>query len=321
MNSIQFASPGDPDAMTFADVSVGAPGPGEVRLRQTAIGLNFIDTYHRSGLYPLPLPSGLGLEAAGVVEAAGAGVPLKSGTRVGYCWGPIGAYATHRLIPADRLVVLPASVSDEVAAGGMLKGCTAEFLVERCARVQPGDWALVQAAAGGVGLLLVQWLKHVGANVIAAAGSAEKVALALVHGADHGIVEDATLARQVRDLTGGRGVDVVFDGVGKATFEASLDSLKKRGLHISYGNASGPVGDVDFGILARKGSLFVTRPTLFDYYGTRAEIEVHGSRVLDLIGSGVLKVNIDQRYPLRDAARAHRDLEARRTTGSTVLLP
>ena len=321
MNSIQFATPGDPDAMAFADVSVGAPGPGEVRLRQTAIGLNFIDTYHRSGLYPLPLPSGLGLEAAGVVEAAGAGVPLKPGTRVGYCWGPIGAYATHRLIPADRLVVLPASVSDEVAAGGMLKGCTAEFLVERCARVQPGDWALVQAAAGGVGLLLVQWLKHVGANVIAAAGSAEKVALALVHGADHGIVEDSTLARQVRDLTGGRGVDVVFDGVGKATFEASLDSLKKRGLHISYGNASGPVGDVDFGILARKGSLFVTRPTLFDYYGTRAEIEVHGSRVLDLIGSGVLKVNIDQRYPLRDAARAHRDLEARRTTGSTVLLP
>jgi NADPH2:quinone reductase len=269
----------------------------------------------------LPLPSGIGLEAAGIVEAAGAGVPLKPGTRVGYCWGPIGAYATHRLIPADRVVVLPATVSDEVAAAGMLKGCTAEFLIERCARVQPGDRALVQAAAGGVGLLLVQWLKHVGATVIAVAGSAEKVALALAHGADHGIVQHATLAAQVRDLTGGRGVDVVFDGVGKATFEASLDSLKKRGLHISYGNASGPVGEVDFGILARKGSLFVTRPTLFDYYATRAEIELHGGRVLDLIGSGVLKVNIDQRYPLRDAGRAHRDLEARRTTGSTVLLP
>ena len=321
MNSIQFITPGGPDVLTFADIDVGDPGPGEVRLRQTAIGLNFIDTYHRSGLYPLPLPSGIGLEAAGIVEAAGAGVPLKPGTRVGYCWGPIGAYATHRLIPAERLVVLPATVSDEVAAAGMLKGCTAEFLIERCARVQPGDRALVQAAAGGVGLLLVQWLKHVGATVIAVAGSAEKVALALAHGADHGIVQHATLAAQVRDLTGGRGVDVVFDGVGKATFEASLDSLKKRGLHISYGNASGPVGEVDFGILARKGSLFVTRPTLFDYYATRAEIELHGGRVLDLIGSGVLKVNIDQRYPLRDAGRAHRDLEARRTTGSTVLLP
>ena len=321
MNSIQFITPGGPDVLTFADIDVGEPGPGEVRLRQTAIGLNFIDTYHRSGLYPLPLPSGIGLEAAGIVEAAGAGVPLKPGTRVGYCWGPIGAYATHRLIPADRVVVLPATVSDEVAAAGMLKGCTAEFLVERCARVQPGDRALVQAAAGGVGLLLVQWLKHVGATVIAVAGSAEKVALALVHGADHGIVQDATLATQVRDLTGGHGVDVVFDGVGKATFEASLDSLKKRGLHISYGNASGPVGEVDLGILARKGSLFVTRPTLFDYYATRAEIEVHGSRVIDLIGSGVLKVNIDQRYPLHDAARAHCDLEARRTIGSTVLLP
>jgi NADPH2:quinone reductase len=321
MNSIQFITPGGPDVLTFADIDVGDPGPGEVRLRQTAIGLNFIDTYHRSGLYPLPLPSGIGLEAAGIVEAAGAGVPLKPGTRVGYCWGPIGAYATHRLIPADRVVVLPATVSDEVAAAGMLKGCTAEFLIERCARVQPGDRALVQAAAGGVGLLLVQWLKHVGATVIAVAGSAEKVALALAHGADHGIVQHATLAAQVRDLTGGRGVDVVFDGVGKATFEASLDSLKKRGLHISYGNASGPVGEVDFGILARKGSLFVTRPTLFDYYATRAEIELHGGRVLDLIGSGVLKVNIDQCYPLRDAGRAHRDLEARRTTGSTVLLP
>ena len=321
MNSIQFITPGGPDVLTFADIDVGDPGPGEVRLRQTAIGLNFIDTYHRSGLYPLPLPSGIGLEAAGIVEAAGAGVPLKPGTRVGYCWGPIGAYATHRLIPAERVVVLPATVSDEVAAAGMLKGSTAEFLIERCARVQPGDRALVQAAAGGVGLLLVQWLKHVGATVIAVAGSAEKVALALAHGADHGIVQHATLAAQVRDLTGGRGVDVVFDGVGKATFEASLDSLKKRGLHISYGNASGPVGEVDFGILARKGSLFVTRPTLFDYYATRAEIELHGGRVLDLIGSGVLKVNIEQRYPLRDAGRAHRDLEARRTTGSTVLLP
>ena len=321
MKAIRMASTGGPDVLEFVDIAVAAPGPGEVLLRQTAVGLNFIDTYHRSGLYPMPMPSGLGLEAAGVVEAAGAGVSLKPGTRVGYCWGPIGAYATHRVIAADRVVVLPDGVSDEVAAAGLLKGCTTEFLVERCARMQPGQWALVQAAAGGVGLLLVQWLKHVGANVIAVAGSPEKVAIAMAHGADHGIVQDDTLATQVRALTGGRGVDVTFDGVGKATFEASLDSLARRGLHISYGNASGAVGAVDFGILARKGSLFTTRPTLFDYYTSREEIETHAGRVLDLIGRGVLKVNIDQRYALKDAAQAHRDLEARRTTGSTVLVP
>ncbi|NJC08984.1 quinone oxidoreductase [Polymorphobacter fuscus] len=290
-------------------------------LRQTAVGLNYIDTYHRTGLYPVPLPSGIGLEGAGVVEAAGAGVALVPGTRVGYCWGPIGAYASHRLIGADRVVVLPDGVSDEMAAAGLLKGCTTEFLVERCARVQPGQWALVQAAAGGVGLLLVQWLKHVGATVIAVAGSAEKVALAMANGADHGIVFDASLAEQVRGLTGGRGVDVVFDGVGKATFEASLDCLARRGLNISYGNASGPVGAVDFGILARKGSLFTTRPTMFDYYVDRSEIETYGGRVLDMFASGAIKVHVDQRYALADAAQAHRDLEARRTTGSTVLVP
>ncbi len=321
MPAIRFAVTGGPEVLEYVDFEVPAPGPGEVLLRHTAIGLNFIDVYHRTGLYPQPLPSGLGLEAAGVVEAAGAGVALTPGTRVGYCWGPIGAYASHRVIAADRLVVLPDGVSDEAAAAGLLKGCTTEFLVERCARVQPGQWALVQAAAGGVGLLLVQWLKHIGATVVAVAGSAEKVAMAVAHGADHGIVQDDTLAKQVRDLTGGRGVDVVFDGVGKATFEASLDSLARRGLLASYGNASGAVGPVDFGILARKGSLFATRPTLFDYYTNRQEIETHAGRVLALIGSGVLKVNIDQRYALKDAAQAHRDLEARRTTGSTVLVP
>jgi NADPH2:quinone reductase len=320
--AIRFATNGGPEVLGLETVEVGAPGPGEIRVRQTAIGLNYIDTYHRSGLYPVPLPSGLGLEGAGVVTDVGAGVTgIREGDRIGYCWGPIGAYATERLIAADRVVKLPDGVSDEIAAAVLLKGCTTEFLVERCARVQPGDWALVQAAAGGVGQLLVQWLKHVGAHVIAVAGSAEKVAIAMAHGADHGIVQDDTLATQVRGLTGGRGVDVVFDGVGKATFEASLDSLKKRGLYVSYGNASGPVGDVDFAILARKGSLFATRPTLFDYYTNRGEIETHAGRVLDLIGSGVLKIAIDQRYPLKDAAQAHRDLEARRTTGSTVLLP
>ena len=318
---VMFESTGGADVLKLSSVDMPVPGPGQLLLRQTTVGLNFIDTYHRTGLYPVSLPSGIGLEAAGVVEAVGAGVKVAIGTRVGYCWGPRGAYASHRVVAADRVVALPDGVSDEAAAAGLLKGCTAEFLIERCARIQPGQWTLVQAAAGGVGLLLVQWLKHVGATVIAVAGSAEKVAMAVAHGADHGIVEGADQAQRVRDLTGGRGVDVVFDGVGKATFEASLDSLVRRGLHISYGNASGAVGPVDFAILARKGSLFVTRPTLFDYYTTRDEIEIHAGRVLDLIARGVIKVNIDQRYPLRDAARAHHDLEARRTTGSTVLVP
>jgi len=321
IDRVTFSATGGPEVLAFETSPVPAPAAGEVRVRQTAIGLNFIDTYHRSGLYPMALPSGLGLEAAGVVEVAGEGVSLTPGTRVGYCWGPIGAYASHRIIAADRVVALPDSVADDVAAAVLLKGCTTEFLVERCARVQPGQWVVVQAAAGGVGLLLVQWLKHVGAMVIAVAGSADKVAMAMAHGADHGIVQDDHLASQVRALTGGRGVDVVFDGVGKATFEASLDCLVRRGLMISYGNASGAVGPVDFGILSRKGSLFATRPTLFDYYSTRAEIETYAGRVLALVASGVLKVNIDQRYALKDVAQAHRDLEARRTTGSTVLIP
>lgn len=321
MAKVVIHSVGDAGVMSLVDDALPAPGAGELLVRQTAIGLNFIDTYHRSGLYPVSLPSGLGLEAAGVIEAIGAGVTLQPGTRIGYCWGPIGAYASRRIIAADRVVVLPDGVSDDVAAASLLKGCTTEFLVERCARVQPGQVALVQAAAGGVGLLLVQWLKHVGATVIAVAGTSEKVAMAVAHGADHGIVQGDDLAAQARDFTGGRGVDVVFDGVGKTTFEASLDSLARRGLHISYGNASGAIGPVDFGILARKGSLFTTRPTLFDYYTTRDEIETHAGRVLQLIADGVLKINIDQRYALADVATAHRDLESRRTTGSTILVP
>jgi NADPH2:quinone reductase len=321
MKRAQITAVGGPDVINFVDTGVLVPGPGEVLLRHTAIGLNFIDTYHRTGLYPLALPSGLGLEAAGIVEATGPDVALRPGTRVGYCWGPIGAYATHRLIKAAQLVVLPDGVADDVVAAALLKGCTAEFLVERCAKVEPGQWVLVPAAAGGVGLLLVQWLKHIGAVVIAAAGSAEKVAIAMAHGADHGLVIDDRLAANVRELTEGRGVDVVLDGVGKATFDAALDSLKRRGLLVSFGNASGPVGAVDFGILARKGSLFATRASLFDYYSSRADIERFGGRVLEMIESGVLKVNIDQRYALADVAQAHRDLEGRRTTGSTVLVP
>jgi len=321
MKAIRIEATGGPEVMQWQDISLPAPGPGEVRLRHTAIGLNFIDTYHRSGLYPLSFPSGLGLEAAGVIEAVGDGVTLPVGTRVGYCWGPIGAYATHRNIAAALLVPLPDAVSDEVAAAGLLKGCTTEFLVERCARVQPGDWALVPAAAGGVGLLLVQWLKSLGAHVIAVAGSADKLALAAAHGADHGVLDRDDVAAQVRAISDGRGVDVVFDGVGQASWAASLDSLKRRGLLISFGNASGPVTDVELGILARKGSLFVTRPTLFDYYSTPEDRAAYGGRVLAMMASGALKLAVNQRYALADVAQAHTDLAARRTTGSTVLLP
>ncbi len=321
MVAIRITATGGPEVLERVACVPGTPAAGEILLRHTAVGLNFIDTYHRTGLYPLALPSGLGLEAAGVVEAVGPGVSLAPGTRVGYCWGPIGAYASHRVIAADRVVVLPGSVSDEAAAAGMLKGCTAEFLIERCARVEPGQTVLVPAAAGGVGLLLVQWLKHIGAQVIAVAGSAEKVAMACAHGADHGLVQSDNMAQQVRALTEGRGVDVVLDGVGKATFMASLDCLARRGLMVSFGNASGAVGPVDFGILARKGSLFVTRATMFDYYLGPDDFQRFGGRALQLMADGVLKINVNQRYALADVAKAHRDLEARRTTGSTVLLP
>ena len=322
MKAVQMAAPGGPEAMLLSDLALTAPGAGQVRLRHTAIGLNFIDTYHRSGLYPLPLPTGLGIEAAAVVEALGEGVQgLSAGQRVAYCWGPPGAYGTHRLIDAGRVVALPDAVSDEVAAAGFLKGCTVEFLVERCARVQAGQWVLVHAAAGGVGLLMVQWLKHIGAHVIAMAGTADKVARAVAAGADHGLVQTPDFAKQVREITEGRGVDVVFDGIGRETFEASLDSLKKRGLMVSYGNASGPVGEIDFGLLARKGSLFATRPTLFDYYGSREELVTHGEQVLHMLASGALNVSIGQRYELANVAQAHMDIEARKTIGSTVILP
>jgi NADPH2:quinone reductase len=320
--AIRFDAIGGPEVLRLVDVEVGDPGPGEIRLRQTVAGLNYIDTYHRTGLYPMPLPSGIGMEGAGVVEAVGAGVDaLRVDDRVGYCWGPIGAYATHRLIAADRVVKLPDGVSDDVAAAVLLKGCTTEFLVERCGKVEAGQTVLVQAAAGGVGLLLVQWLKHLGARVIGTASSDAKAALATAAGADAMIVysRDA-VAPRVRELTGGHGVDVVFDGVGKSTFEGSLDSLKRRGLLASFGNASGPVGAFDFATLARKGSLFATRPTLFDYYTNREEIERYAGRVLDLVARGVLDVRIDQRYALAEAAQAHRDLEARVTTGSTILM-
>nr|WP_110298326.1 quinone oxidoreductase [Blastomonas natatoria] len=314
---------GGPEVIEWQTVDVAAPGAGEVTLRQTAVGLNYIDTYHRRGIYPVDLPSGLGLEAAGVVEAVGAGVEgLSVGDRVA-TFGPArGAYADIRNVAAASLFKLPEDISDETAAAALLKGCTTEFLVERCARVEPGQAVLVHAAAGGVGLLLVQWLKAIGATVIGTVSSEEKAALAKEAGADHIVFytrEDT--AKRVRELTGGAGVRVVYDGVGLDTWEASLDSTGRRGLIVSYGNASAPVTGISLGILATKGSLYNTRPTLFDYYADPAEREAGAARLWQMIRAGKVKVTIGQTYPLEQAEQAHRDLESRATSGSTLLMP
>ena len=290
-------------------------------VRHAAVGLNFIDTYHRSGLYPLSLPSGLGSEAAGLVEQAGGESGFAPGDRVAYALAPPGAYATHRLIAADRLVRLPDSVDAETAAAVMLKGCTAEMLIARCAKVKAGDWVLVHAAAGGVGSILVPWLKAIGARVIAHAGSAEKAQLAAGLGADHALscAFDA-LAEQVKGLSEG-GVACVFDGVGAASWSASLASLRKRGLMVSYGNASGPVPPLSPLELARGGSLFLTRPTLADYVADPAELQASAARLFHILQSGAVPVRIGARFALAEAAAAHRALEARQTIGSTLLIP
>lgn len=314
---------GGPEVIEWTDVALPPPGPGEVRLRQTAVGLNFIDTYHRRGIYPIDLPSGLGLEAAGVVEAIGEGVTgWAPGDRVA-TFGPArGAYATERNVAAASLLPIPADIDDETAAAALLKGCTVEFLVERCAKVQTGWPVLVHAAAGGVGLMLVQWLKAIGARVIGTVSTQDKAKLAREAGADEVILytHEDTAAR-VRALTDGAGVRVTFDGVGMSTWEASLDSTGRRGLIVNYGNADAPVGGVNLGILASKGSLFNTRPTLFDYYAERAEAEAGVARLWEMIRSGEVRVTIGQRFRLEDVAQAHRDLEGRKTTGSTVLIP
>ena len=314
---------GGPEVIAWRELELPPPGPGEVRMRNTAVGLNFLDTYHRGGLYPLALPSGLGMEAAGVIEAVGdEGHDFAVGDRV-CTFGPqIGAYATARNLPASSLFLIPEGVSDETAAAALLKACTVEALVERCAKVAAGWPVLVHAAAGGVGLLLVQWLKHVGAIVIGTVSSEAKAEAARAAGADHLVRYDhEEAAPEVRELTGGHGVRAVFDGVGKDTWQASLDSAAPRALIVSFGNASGPVTGVNLGLLSQKGSLFVTRPTLFDYYRDPAERSAGAARVFELLETGVLTVTIGQTYPLREAAQAHRDLEARRTTGSTILLP
>lgn len=319
----QIRQTGGPDVIAWTDVELAAPGPGEVRMRNLAVGLNFIDTYHRGGLYPMALPSGLGMEAAGIIEAVGDGVTdWRVGDRVATFGPSIGAYATARNIAANGLFLVPDDISDEIAAAGLLKGCTTEFLVERCAKVQPKWDILVHAAAGGVGLLLVQWLKHVGARVIGTVSTDEKAALARAAGADHVILygkED--VAAQVRELTGGKGVEVTFDGVGRDTWETSLNATARRGLIVSYGNASGPVTGVNLGTLAQKGSLYVSRPTLFDYYHNAAERAAGAEYVFDMFRQGIIDITIGHRFALEDAAQAHRDLEGRKTVGSSILIP
>jgi NADPH:quinone reductase len=322
-HAIRFHKTGGPDVLTWEDVEVGEPTAGQVLLRQTAIGLNFIDTYHRNGLYPVSLPSGIGLEGAAIVEKLGPGVSdFKIGDRVAYASAPIGAYAEFRLYPADRLVKIPAGISDRQAAGMMLQGMTVEYLIRRTYAAKPGQSVLFHAAAGGVGLIATQWLKHLGVTVIGTAGSPEKMALAKAHGCAHVIdYRKEDVAKRVRELTGGKGVPVVYDSVGKDTFQGSLDSLAPRGMFVSFGNASGPVPAFEPAILAAKGSLFLTRPSLIHYTTTRADLLESANALFDVVTKGAVKIEVNQTHPLRDAAQAHRDLEARKTTGSTILLP
>lgn len=314
---------GGPEVIEWAEVELPPPGQGEVRIRTSAVGLNFIDTYHRSGLYPVALPSGLGVEGAGVIEATGSGVTgLAVGDRVATFGPALGAYATHRNVAAASLLKLPDAVDDETAAAILLKGLTVEFLVERCAKVQPGWTVLVHAAAGGVGQILVRWLKAIGAEGIGTVGSEAKAETARAAGADHVILyKREDIAERVRAVTGGAGVPVVFDGMGAATWEASLKSASRRGLIVSYGNASGPVAGVNLGALSTHGSLFVTRPTLYSYMDEPEERAAAVARLWEMLGSGAIRADIGQRFRLEEAADAHRAIEAGETQGSTVLIP
>lgn len=320
--AIRIHEPGGPEAMRWEDVSVGVPGPGEVHLRQRAVGLNFIDVYHRTGLYPLPLPAILGMEGAGEVLAVGPAVSdLQPGDRVAYAGTP-GGYATERLIPAHRLVKLPSRISDQQAAAMMLQGMTAQYLLRRTYRVQPGDSILLHAAAGGVGLIVCQWAKALGATVIGTVGSPEKATLAQAHGCDHTILyhEEDFVAR-VRELTDGAGVAVVYDSVGQETFLKSLDCLQPLGMLVSFGQSSGKVDSFDPALLAAKGSLFLTRPSLMAYTARREDLLASAAELFAIVSAGAVKIEINQTYPLAEAAQAHRDLEARKTTGSTILIP
>ena len=321
--AIRIHQVGGPEVMRLEEIAVGDPAPGEARVRHAAIGLNYIDVYHRSGVYPLPLPAGLGLEGAGVVEAVGAGVTVvRPGDRVAYAGGPVGAYCQVRCLPADRLLLLPDSLDFKTGAAMMLQGLTSAYLLRRTYRVQPGDAVLIHAAAGGVGLIACQWAKALGATVIGTVSGEAKAALAKAHGCEHVIYytrED--VAKRVREITGGEGVAVVYDGVGKDTFMGSLDSLRVRGMMVSFGNASGPVAPFDPLLLTQKGSIFITRPTVAHYTAKRAELVELGNELFEQVTSGQVKIALHQTYALADVASAHRDLEARQTTGSTILLP
>jgi NADPH:quinone reductase len=322
-HAIRFHETGGPEVLRWEKVSLEEPGPNEARVRHEAVGLNFIDIYHRTGLYPLPLPSGIGLEGAGVIEAVGRDVAgLRPGDRVAYAGGPVGAYAEARNMPADRLVRLPDAIGFETAAAMMLQGMTARYLLRRTYRVQPGDYILIHAAAGGVGLIACQWAKALGATVIGTVGSDEKAALAKAHGCDHPIVYTReNFTQRVREITGGEGVPVVYDSIGKDTFTGSLDCLRPLGMMVSFGNASGPVPPVDLGELAKRGSLFVTRPSLFAYTAKRGDLVATATDLFDVVTAGKVKIEVNQTYPLKDATRAQIDLAARKTTGSTILLP
>ncbi|PHP65840.1 quinone oxidoreductase [Zhengella mangrovi] len=322
--AVRVHETGGPDVLRYDDVETPTPGKGEALIRHTAIGMNFIDTYFRTGLYPAPagLPFIPGNEGAGVVEAIGEGVSeVAVGDRVAYAAG-LGAYAEKRVIPSDRLVRIPDGVSDDQAAGMMLKGMTAWYLLRRTHAVKPGETILFHAAAGGVGLIAGQWAKHLGANVIGTAGSPDKIELALAHGYDEVInYRDQDFVAEVARLTGGKKCDVVYDSVGKDTYPGSLDCLKPFGLFVSFGQSSGPIEGFNLAHLSQKGSLFATRPTLFTYVAAREDLEQAAGELFDLVSRGIVTININQRYDLKDVARAHRDLEGRKTTGTTVLIP
>jgi len=322
-HAIRIHTTGGPEVLAWDEVAVGEPGPGEARVRHTAVGVNYIDTYQRSGLYKLALPSGMGSEAAGVVEAVGAGVDwVKPGDRVAYAGGPVGAYSTARVMPADRLVKVPDGIDDRTAATLMLKGMTVQYLFRQTKKLEAGDTILFHAAAGGVGLIACQWARALGVTMIGTVGSDAKAALAREHGCAQTIVYTReNFVERVKALTGGKGVPVVYDGVGKDTFPASLDCLSPRGLFVSYGNASGAVPPFDILLLSQKGSLYATRPTLFTHANTRAATQAMADEVFALVLSGKIKSEARQTFPLKDAADAHRALESRATTGATVLLP
>jgi NADPH:quinone reductase len=321
-HAIRIHEPGGPDALRWDEIDVPSPGPGEAVVRQTVSGLNFIDVYHRSGLYPVPaLPAIIGSEGAGIVEAIGDGVSeVAVGDRVAYCMS-LGSYTQRRVIPSRVLVRIPATVADDQAAAMMLKGCTVQYLLRRTFAVEAGQTILFHAAAGGCGLIACQWAKHLGATVIGTVSTPEKAELAKAHGCDHVIVStQESFVDRVKALTNGSGVPVVYDSIGKQTFMDSLDCLQPRGLMVSFGNASGAVDPFSPAVLAAKGSLYLTRPTLATYIQTRTELEETAAELFDVVSKGVVKVEVNQRYPLEDAAQAHRDLESRKTTGSTVLV-